>query len=316
MIKVDLITGFLGSGKTTFIREYAKYLIGSGQKIAIIENDYGAVNIDMVLLQDLLGDNCNLEMIVGGDGKEAHKRRLRTKLISMGMSGFTRVIIEPSGIYDADEFFDVLYDEPLDRWYEIGSVIAILDAKSTPFLEDTMKYLFMSEIAWAGKLVLSKLDEGSSASELLDFTNDTMAQYGCSARFEEKDMIAVPFGELKAEDFKAIMNSGYRRSSYTKQIIGEKQYNPLFYFDVEMNRDILEKTVKSLFTDERAGKVIRVKGFVKTGDHEQVQINATEKETDIRPQVSSQNVIIIIGEQLDRQYINDIFKDYCSVVSL
>ena len=44
--------------------------MSKGEKICIIENDYGAVNIDMVLLQDLLGDNCNLEMIVGGDGKE------------------------------------------------------------------------------------------------------------------------------------------------------------------------------------------------------------------------------------------------------
>ena len=316
MIKIDLITGFLGSGKTTFIREYAKYLIRNGEKIAIIENDYGAVNIDMVLLQDLLGDNCNLEMIVGGDGKEAHRRRLRTKLISMGMSGFTRVLIEPSGIYDADEFFDVLYDEPLDRWYEIGSVIAIVDAQATPFLEDTMRYLFMSEIAWAGKLVLSKVTDNTSVSEVLAFTNATMTEYGCSAQFEEKDMIERPFNELTDEDFKAIMNCGYKRSSYTKKVIGEKQYNPLFYFDVEMGRDLLERTVRNLFTDEKAGKVIRVKGFVKTGDSEQVQINATAKEIEIRPQVSSRNVIIIIGEQLDRQYINGILKDYCSVVSL
>ena len=75
-------------------REYAKYLMSKGEKICIIENDYGAVNIDMVLLQDLLGDNCNLEMIVGGDGKEAHRRRFRTKLISMGMSGDYETAVE------------------------------------------------------------------------------------------------------------------------------------------------------------------------------------------------------------------------------
>ena len=40
MVKIDLITGFLGSGKTTFIREYAKYLMSKGEKICIIENDY------------------------------------------------------------------------------------------------------------------------------------------------------------------------------------------------------------------------------------------------------------------------------------
>ena len=44
MIKIDLITGFLGSGKTTFLRKYASYLITQGQNIGILENDFGAVN--------------------------------------------------------------------------------------------------------------------------------------------------------------------------------------------------------------------------------------------------------------------------------
>ena len=42
MIQIDLITGFLGSGKTTFIRKYAKYLIDQGLNIGILENDFGA----------------------------------------------------------------------------------------------------------------------------------------------------------------------------------------------------------------------------------------------------------------------------------
>ena len=40
MIKIDLITGFLGAGKTTFIRKYAKYLMDSGKNIGILENDF------------------------------------------------------------------------------------------------------------------------------------------------------------------------------------------------------------------------------------------------------------------------------------
>ena len=42
MVKIDLITGFLGSGKTTFIRKYAQYLMDAGNNIGILENDYGA----------------------------------------------------------------------------------------------------------------------------------------------------------------------------------------------------------------------------------------------------------------------------------
>ena len=53
MIKVDLITGFLGSGKSTFLKKYASYLIGKGEHICILENDFGAVNVDMMLLREL-----------------------------------------------------------------------------------------------------------------------------------------------------------------------------------------------------------------------------------------------------------------------
>ena len=41
MIKIDLITGFLGSGKTTFLKQYAKYLMAQGKNIGILENDFG-----------------------------------------------------------------------------------------------------------------------------------------------------------------------------------------------------------------------------------------------------------------------------------
>ena len=103
MVKIDLITGFLGSGKTTFIKKYAKYLIDQGLNIGILENDFGAVNVDMMLLQDIAGEKCTLEMVAGGCDKDCHRRRFRTKLIAMGMCGYDRVLIEPSGIFDMDE---------------------------------------------------------------------------------------------------------------------------------------------------------------------------------------------------------------------
>ena len=159
MVKIDLITGFLGSGKTTFIKKYAKYLIDSGKNIGILENDYGAVNVDMMLLQDLMGDQCELEMVSGGCDKDCHRRRFKTKLIAMGMCGYDRVIVEPSGIYDVDEFFDVLRDDPIDRRYEIGNVITVVDAKLEPELSDQADYLLASEAANAGCIVLSRSQE-------------------------------------------------------------------------------------------------------------------------------------------------------------
>ena len=66
MVQVDLITGFLGAGKTTFLRRYVRYLVQQGHKVCILENDFGAVNVDAMLVQEVLGPGCDVETISGG----------------------------------------------------------------------------------------------------------------------------------------------------------------------------------------------------------------------------------------------------------
>ena len=175
MIKIDLITGFLGAGKTTFIKKYASYLMKQGRKIGILENDFGAVNVDMLLLQDLEGDNCSLEMIAGGCDADCHRRRFKTKLIAMAMSGYDRVIIEPSGIYDVDEFFDALYEEPLDRFYEPGNVIALVDAGLEEDLSKEAKYLLATEVVPFSVSVM----KCRAKNNTFLFPNQTLEQVHC-----------------------------------------------------------------------------------------------------------------------------------------
>ena len=55
-----------------------------------------------------------------------------------------------------DEFFDTLYESPLDRWFEIGSILTIIDAEMPEVLSAQMEYLLASEAACCGKLLLSK----------------------------------------------------------------------------------------------------------------------------------------------------------------
>ena len=77
MVQVDLITGFLGSGKTTFLRRYVQYLVAQGHSVCILENDFGAVNVDAMLLQDLIGEHCDIETISGGPpAPDAHQADL------------------------------------------------------------------------------------------------------------------------------------------------------------------------------------------------------------------------------------------------
>ena len=163
MVQVDLITGFLGAGKTTFLRRYVRYLVQQGHKVCILENDFGAVNVDAMLVQEVLGPGCDVETISGGCDCDTHQRRMRTKLIAMAMRGFDRVVVEPSGIFDVDEFFDILRDDPLDRWYQLGSVIAVVDALLPETLSPQAEYLLASETMNAGCVLLSRAQLAASA---------------------------------------------------------------------------------------------------------------------------------------------------------
>ena len=78
------------------------------------------------------------------------------------------MIVEPSGIFDVDEFFDVLHEEPLDNWYEIGNVIAVVDAELENELSAEADYLLASEAANAGKILLSHADGSRRSADRTD----------------------------------------------------------------------------------------------------------------------------------------------------
>ncbi len=314
MITIDLITGFLGSGKTTFIEKYARWLVAKGERVCILENDYGAINIDRVLLQDLLGPSCELEMVVGGDGAEAHQRRFRTKLISMAMLGYTRVLVEPSGIYDVDEFFDTLYEEPLDRWYEVGSVLTIVDARLDPDLSPASRYLLATEAAGAGKIILSKLSEDTqndTIAQTLAILNQAMEEVQCARRFAyPADVIAKPWDQLEDADFQMLEAAGYRHVSFLKKAVAEEEaYQSLFYMHYETTPEDLKVRVLKLLADPAAGHVLRIKGF-SSG----LELNVTKDERHFRPlSVPTEDVIIVIGEGLRKDIVAGYFPGAVTV---
>ena len=261
MVKIDLITGFLGSGKTTFIKKYAQYLMSQGFHIGILENDYGAVNVDMMLLQDLMGEQCELEMISGGCDKETHIRRFRTKLISMGMCGYDRVIVEPSGIYDVDEFFDVLHEEPLDNWYEIGNVITIVDAGLENDLSQEADYLLASEAANAGKILLSHADEADEQQleQTIEHLNRAMAQIGCKRKFVT-DVLRKGTPQLTDKDLQELSRCGYVYENYQKMDLSEQNgFESLYFMNITMSEQDLKTAAAKMFADEKCGDIFRRK---------------------------------------------------------
>ena len=310
MVKIDLITGFLGSGKTTFIKKYAKHLIDSGANIGILENDYGAVNVDMMLLKDLEGENCELEMIAGGCDAECHRRRFRTKLIAMGMCGYDRVIVEPSGIYDVDEFFDVLRDDPIDRWYEIGNVITVVDAKLEPELSDQADYLLASEAANAGCIVLSRSQEAEDVEieNTVAHLNHAMEKVQCKRRFQN-DIIIKDWDTFDNTDYEKLLSCGYVSESYRKMHIEEGEtFKSLYFMNLDKTKDEITEAAKKVLEDGECGKVFRVKGFLKDKEEKWLELNATHQEIRTAPISEGQEVVIVIGEEMNEAKIRGYFS--------
>ncbi len=311
MIKVDLITGFLGSGKTTFIKKYARYFMDQGQKIGILENDYGAVNVDMLLLNELRGENCELEMVAGACDADCHKRRFKTKLISMGMSGYNRVIIEPSGIFDIDEFFDSLHEEPLDRWYEIGNVITLVDARLESNMSEAADYFLASQLASAGAIVLSRsqLAHKAQIDETIRHLHSACQAAGLKKPIE-KLLWDKPWDDLTQADMEVLSRCSYTGASYVKKINShDNDFDTLYFLEEPLNLVSLQDVILTLFADNSYGEVIRIKGFLEDqGDW--FQINATKKECDICRIPVGQQVFIVIGENLKKDKIKELIKGY------
>lgn len=308
MIQVDLITGFLGSGKTTFIKKYAQYLIDQGLNIAILENDFGAINVDMMVLEDALGDSCELEMVTGGGDLDCHRRRFKTKLISMGMRGFDRVLVEPSGIYDVDEFFDVLHEEPLNNWYEVGNVIALVNSKLENSLSKQSNYLLGCQAANAGKIVLSR--KSCATEEEIKNTikrlNETMNLIHCERTFTQEECLDLE--TLDNDDYQNILSSSYRTEGFVKMFFKkEEAFSTMFFMNQPITKQHLIEASKAIFKDEACGRVFRIKGFILEND-QWIELNATKDQMTIENIEKGQEIIIVIGEALNQEKIQEYIK--------
>lgn len=320
--QVDLVTGFLGAGKTTFLLDYAKELVGRGERIGIIENDYGAINVDLLLLHRELGDRCRLEMVIGGD-PDCHRRRLKTKLIAMGIDRYDRVLVEPSGIFDVDEFLDLLYEEPLEHLLTLGNVITVVDAARTvkcaadresAGLSGDARYVLAEELSKAGCVIYSKAEELSDGEigQVTEYLNACLTDIGCKRVLTERDVLRKPAEGFRKADYDRMERAGSCDYAYVKRtVLTEGSFRSEFFFHAELPEGSAKDLLKRIFADPGCGQLARIKGFVPREQEGQwLEINATPEKVEVRPCHVGQPVIIAIGENLDAERIGSYWASY------
>ena len=165
-IPVLLVTGFLGSGKTTFINDML--IAEHGKRIAAIVNDFGAINIDEALLQSATDDVIGLKngcicCSLQGD-------LLRTLKQVLGGVAPDLIVIEASGVADPQGIIDALMDPILWPAVSLGSVVCLVDAPDILLnAQRVADPLWRAQAKAADIVQLSKVD-GMVAEDLSNVT--------------------------------------------------------------------------------------------------------------------------------------------------
>ena len=305
MIPVDLVTGFLGAGKTSFLLRYARFLLGKGQRLGILVYDHGAVNVDLPLLGTLRSERCEVETLASACGGDCHRRRFRSRLIAMAMSGYDRILIEPSGVFDMDEFYDTLREEPLESWLEIGNVICVLDARLPEDLLPEEDFFLASQAACAGRVVLSRVQLASWQE--IENTLRHLDRAADAIRAAEKPSgrtLARDWDALGADDFADLSRCGFFFPDYVKTVAGgETGFQSLSFLNLPLGGSELRKKAAALFHGCRYARILRVKGFFRENGR-WLALNATRHACELRPAAESLGVLTVIGRELDERAIH------------
>ncbi|MCQ2511270.1 MAG: hypothetical protein MJ116_12515 [Lachnospiraceae bacterium] len=307
MLKVDLITGFLGAGKTTFIHRYLNYLKSQGQKVAIIENEFGGADVDTALLKN---EEVSIKTLTGVCMCCKGKSMFQSMIITAAAEGYDRILVEPSGIYDVDEFFDTMLDPMVSATSEIGSIITILDATINSKLSDEARYICFSQLLASGKVVISK-SQLASEEELaatIRFLNQLMQEHGSSRSFADEDLLIKDWDQLTKNEYSLLQTAGYRILDHKKATLEhEALFQAYCYASYCRDQKSLEQIIHNLFADDSHGILFRIKGHIRDISGQWYEINCTRDAFSLQKKEMKRGLFVIIGQNLDEAYLKGLF---------
>ena len=175
MTKIDIISGFLGAGKTTLIKKLLKEAF-AGEKVVLIENEFGEIGVDGGFLKEAgieikeMNSGCICCSLVGDFGTSL-KEVLETYHPE-------RIIIEPSGVGKLSDVAAAVENVKFQEEVKINSAVAVVDATKCKMYIKNFGEFFVNQIQHAGTIILSRTQKLSEeklkkAVELIREQNET-----------------------------------------------------------------------------------------------------------------------------------------------
>ena len=193
MTKIDIVSGFLGAGKTTLIKKLLKEALGN-TKVVLIENEFGEIGIDGGFLKEAgieikeMNSGCICCSLVGDFGTS-----LREVLDTYTPE---RVLIEPSGVGKLSDVMKAVQDAMKNRDVALNSAVAVVDACKCKMYIKNFGEFFINQIEHAGTIVLSRTDKLSE--EKLSACVELIREHNAKAT-----IITTPWDALEGQDILA-----------------------------------------------------------------------------------------------------------------
>lgn len=328
MTKVDIISGFLGAGKTTLIKKLLEEKAFANNKLVLIENEYGEIGIDGTLLK-----NCGIEIkemnsgciccTIAGDFKQALNEMMK-------MYQPDRIIIEPSGVGKLSDVIKGCQQFVKDKVIELNLCITVIDGIKYKLYMKNFAEFYKDQLVNAKTIILSRTQ--CMKPEELEFVINDIKKYSREAPLIttewnqlagieivklsestqgynlEKSMINELQSSLKASD-KAhrvsnlkISGGKQKEHHHADEVFSVWSKETGRAFDYNQLKDILSKL------DHATGLVLRAKGIVRTGNNRWVQFDYVPGESSIK-EVGADYTgrICVIGSQVDDIYLSQLF---------
>ena len=212
MTKIDIISGFLGAGKTTLIKK----LVGeayAGEKVVLIENEFGEIGIDGGFMKDAgievteMNSGCICCSLVG-DFSEALKKVLKEY-------GPDRIVIEPSGVGKLSDVVRAVLPLESDS-VRINSRTVVADATKCRIYMKNFGEFYDNQIENAGAIILSRTS--TIAPEKLDTALSLIREYNGKAI-----VVTTPWDKLDGKKILEAMENG---DHFAEELLSEEEICP------------------------------------------------------------------------------------------
>lgn len=214
MAKIDIISGFLGAGKTTLIQKLLKEAL-KGEKVVLIENEFGEIGIDGGFLKDAgievteMNSGCICCSLVGDFGSA-----LKEVVTQYDPD---RIIIEPSGVGKLSDVIKAVQGVAEDVDLDLNSFVTVADAKKCKMYIKNFGEFYNNQVEYAGSIILSRT--GDVAEDKLNESVALLREHN-----EKAAIITTPWDELSGEQILKVMEDG---NDMAKELLEEEEICPV-----------------------------------------------------------------------------------------